>query len=36
LYGWNSKDRPGRCIGAEAQALRGVYRYLAARYGTYE
>ncbi len=34
LYGWNSKDRPGRCIGAEAQALRAVYRYLVARYGT--
>jgi leucyl aminopeptidase len=34
LYGWNSKDRPGRCIGAEAQALRGVYRYLVKRYGT--
>ena len=34
LYAWNSKDRPGRCIGAEAQALRGVYRYLVTRYGT--
>jgi leucyl aminopeptidase len=34
LYGWNSKDRPGRGIGAEAQALRGVYRYLVTRYGT--
>ena len=34
LYAWNSKDRPGRCIGAEAQALRGVYRYLVKRYGT--
>ena len=28
LYAWNSKDRPGRGVGAEAQALRGVYRYL--------
>jgi leucyl aminopeptidase len=34
LYAWNSKDRPGRGIGAEAQALRGVYRYLVTRYGT--
>ena len=33
LYAWNSKDRPGRSIGAEAQALRGVYRYLMKRYG---
>jgi leucyl aminopeptidase len=33
LYAWNSKDRPGRMVGAEAQALRGVYRYLVARYG---
>lgn len=34
LYAWNSKDRPGRSIGAEAQGLRGVYRYLVQRYGT--
>jgi leucyl aminopeptidase len=34
LYAWNSKDRPGRSIGAEAQSLRGVYRYLVQRYGT--
>jgi leucyl aminopeptidase len=33
LYGWNSKDRPGRGVGAEAQALRGTYRYLVERYG---
>jgi leucyl aminopeptidase len=33
LYAWNSKDRPGRGIGAEAQALRGTYRYLVQRYG---
>jgi leucyl aminopeptidase len=33
LYAWNSKDRPGRSIGAEAQGLRGVYRYLMKRYG---
>ncbi len=33
LYAWNSKDRPGRCVGAEAQGLRGTYRYLVERYG---
>jgi leucyl aminopeptidase len=34
LYAWNSKDRPGRSVGAEAQSMRGIYRYLLARYGT--
>jgi leucyl aminopeptidase len=34
LYAWNPKDRPGRSVGAEAQGLRGVYRYLVKRYGT--
>jgi leucyl aminopeptidase len=33
LYAWNSKDRPGRAVGAEAQALRGTHRYLVQRYG---
>ncbi len=33
LYAWNPKDRPGRGVGGEAQALRGVYRYLVQRYG---
>jgi leucyl aminopeptidase len=33
LYAWNSKDRPGRSVGAEAQAVRGVYRYLVERFG---
>jgi leucyl aminopeptidase len=33
LYAWNSKDRPGRGVGAEPQALRGAYRYLVERYG---
>jgi len=33
LYAWNPKERPGRSIGAEAHALRGVYRYLMQRYG---
>jgi leucyl aminopeptidase len=34
LYAWNPKDRPGRSLGAEPQAVRGVYRYLVQRYGT--
>jgi leucyl aminopeptidase len=34
LYAWNSKDRPGRPTGAEAQAVRGVYGYLMERYST--
>lgn len=33
LYAWNPKDRPGRGVGAEAQALRGVCRYLIERFG---
>ena len=33
LYAWNPKERPGRGVGAEAHALRGVYRYLVERYG---
>ncbi len=33
LYAWNPKERPGRGVGAEAQAVRGVYRYLVERYG---
>jgi leucyl aminopeptidase len=34
LYAWNPKDRPGRSVGGEAQAVRAVYRYLVKRYGT--
>jgi leucyl aminopeptidase len=33
LYAWNSKERPGRGIGAEAHAVRGLYRYLIQRFG---
>jgi leucyl aminopeptidase len=36
LFAWNSKDRPGRGVGAEANALRGVYRYLINHYGAGE
>jgi leucyl aminopeptidase len=32
LYGWNSKDRPGRPIGAEPHCVRAVYAYLKSRY----
>jgi leucyl aminopeptidase len=34
LYAWNPKERPGRAVGAEAQAVRGTYSYLLKRYGT--
>jgi leucyl aminopeptidase len=33
LYAWNPKERPGRGVGAEAHAVRGVHRYLIERYG---
>jgi leucyl aminopeptidase len=33
LYAWNPKERPGRGVGAEAHAVRGVYRWLIERYG---
>jgi leucyl aminopeptidase len=33
LFAWNSKDRPGRGVGGEAQAVRGAYRYLVERFG---
>ena len=33
VYAWNMKAMPGRPIGGEAQALRGVLRMLETRYG---
>jgi len=33
LYAWNSRDRPGRPVGAEAQCVRGLYRLIRARFG---
>jgi leucyl aminopeptidase len=33
LYAWNGKERPGRPVGAEAQAVRALYEFLLARYG---
>jgi leucyl aminopeptidase len=32
LYAWNSKDRPGRPVGAEAQCVRALYAMLKRRY----
>jgi len=34
LMGWNPKARPGRPIGGDAQAMRALFTYLEARYGT--
>lgn len=33
LFGWNPKDRPGRPVGAEPQAVRALYGLLVERYG---
>ncbi|HQR24567.1 MAG TPA: leucyl aminopeptidase family protein [Steroidobacteraceae bacterium] len=33
LYAWNGKDRPGRPVGAEPQAVRALYALLVDRYG---
>jgi leucyl aminopeptidase len=33
IFGWNSKDRPGRPVGAEAQGVRALYRLIRARFG---
>ncbi len=33
LYAWNPRERPGRPVGAEPQALRAAFRFLAQRYG---
>jgi leucyl aminopeptidase len=32
LYAWNSKDRPGRPVGAEPQAVRALFALLKSRY----
>jgi leucyl aminopeptidase len=32
IYAWNGRNRPGWGTGAEAQAIRGLYRMLKARY----
>jgi leucyl aminopeptidase len=33
IFAWNPKGRPGHPAGAEAQAIRGLYRMLRDRYG---
>jgi len=33
LYAWNGKERPGRPVGAEPQAVRALYALLLERYG---
>jgi leucyl aminopeptidase len=33
LFGWNPKDRPGRPVGAEPQAVRALHALLVERYG---
>jgi leucyl aminopeptidase len=33
LYAWNPRERPGRPVGAEAQAVRAIFGMLAERYG---
>ena len=32
IFAWNARGRPGWPAGAEAQAIRGLYRMLKARY----
>jgi len=33
LFAWNPKERPGRPVGAEPQAVRALFAYLVQRYG---
>ncbi len=33
LHAWNTRDRPGRPVGAEAQCARMVYQLVRSRYG---
>lgn len=33
IFGWNARDRPGRKIGGEAQAIRALFDLLSRRYG---
>ena len=36
LYAWNASARPGRPVGGEASAIRGLFRLLARRYAVAE
>jgi leucyl aminopeptidase len=33
LYAWNSRERPGRPVGAEAQCVRALYQLIRSRFG---
>jgi leucyl aminopeptidase len=33
LYAWNARERPGRPVGAEAQCVRSLYRFIRSRFG---
>jgi leucyl aminopeptidase len=33
LYAWNTRERPGRPVGAEAQCVRSLYRLIRSRFG---
>jgi leucyl aminopeptidase len=33
LYAWNTRERPGRPVGAEAQCVRSLYRLIRSRLG---
>jgi leucyl aminopeptidase len=33
IFAWNPRNRPGWPVGAEAQAIRGLYRMLRGRFG---
>jgi leucyl aminopeptidase len=33
IYAWNSRDRPGRPVGAEAQGIRAAYALIRQRFG---
>jgi leucyl aminopeptidase len=32
LFAWNTRERPGRPVGAESQAMRAIHRLIASRY----
>jgi leucyl aminopeptidase len=33
VYAWNSKERPGRPVGADPHTVRALYRYIRQRFG---
>jgi leucyl aminopeptidase len=34
LFAWNTRERPGRPVGADAQCVRSLYRLIRERYGS--